>query len=232
MSQPHALLVAGPASARRSFLTDNLAYDQYTVAITTAQRGTAALAGTRVDAILIDACDDPGAGLRLLTEIRTARHTTIEAGIPVMMLGRSSDIDVLRAFELGADDVLRCPFSYPELRARLCALLRRTHPAQHRTSLRVGELVIDPASRTVSYAHQPVELAAREYELLRALAADPTRVMTKPELMRNIWGHTNTTSRTLDSHACRLRAKLQQAGATGLVVNVWGVGYRLTNTPT
>ena len=77
---------------------------------------------------------------------------------------------------------------------------------------------------------QRVELAAKEFALLRALASDPTRVYTKEELLRTVWGFRSPGStRTLDSHACRLRQKLAEGGGGRLVVNVWGVGYRLVD---
>jgi DNA-binding response OmpR family regulator len=73
-----------------------------------------------------------------------------------------------------------------------------------------------------------VDLSAKEYELLVALAADPTRVFTREELLRDVWGfHTPVRTRTLDSHAFRLRQKLAGAASVPLIVTVWGIGYRL-----
>ena len=97
--------------------------------------------------------------------------------------------------------------------------------------MRVGDLDIDAASRAVHLRGERLDLSAKEFALLRTLAADPTRVYTKAELLRAIWGQRGVGStRTLDSHACRLRRKL---GADGerFVVNVWGVGYRLVDVP-
>jgi DNA-binding response OmpR family regulator len=119
------------------------------------------------------------------------------------------------------------PFSYPELRLRIAALLRRADRGLRRGRLRVGELEVDPPSRNVTLRGRRVELSQKEFALLRTLAAEPTRVFTKEELLRTVWGFRSMGStRTLDSHACRLRRKL---GADGdrFVVNVWGVGYRL-----
>jgi DNA-binding response OmpR family regulator len=96
--------------------------------------------------------------------------------------------------------------------------------------MRVGELEIDPISRGVKLRGRHIELSQKEYALLRALAAEPTRVFTKEELLRDIWGFRAIgTTRTLDSHACRLRRKL---GAEGdlFICNVWGVGYRLCDS--
>jgi DNA-binding response OmpR family regulator len=96
-----------------------------------------------------------------------------------------------------------------------------------RGRLRVGELEVDPPSRHVTLRGKRVELSQKEFALLRTLASEPTRVFTKEELLRTVWGFRSMGStRTLDSHACRLRRKLGVDGDT-YVVNVWGVGYRL-----
>jgi DNA-binding response OmpR family regulator len=95
----------------------------------------------------------------------------------------------------------------------------------------VAEIELDTASRTALLGGTVLELSAKEFALLRVLAADPTRVFTKAELLRTVWGRrTVGTTRTLDSHACRLRRKLG-AGGGRYVVNVWGVGYRLVDAP-
>ena len=92
---------------------------------------------------------------------------------------------------------------------------------------RDGELEVDPPSRHVTLRGTRVELSQKEFALLRTLAAEPTRVFTKEELLRTVWGFRSMGStRTLDSHACRLRRKLA-ANGDRFVVNVWGVGYRL-----
>lgn len=96
--------------------------------------------------------------------------------------------------------------------------------------MQLGSLVVDIASRKVSIEGELVDVPAREFELLRTLAADPTRVFTKQELLKGIWGYDDPRStRTLDSHACRLRRRLADGGQPGLVRAVWGVGYRLTS---
>ena len=93
--------------------------------------------------------------------------------------------------------------------------------------LRVGELEIDPVSRDVRVAGEHAALSQKEFALLLALAAQPLKVFTKEELLRDVWGYRSMgRTRTLDSHACRLRHKLGGAGGR-YVVNVWGVGYRL-----
>ena len=93
----------------------------------------------------------------------------------------------------------------------------------------MGELRIDPVSREVVVGGRKVDLSAKEFALLRTIAAEPTRVFTKEELLRDVWGFKLMGStRTLDSHASRLRRKLGSSGRRW-VINVWGVGYRLTD---
>ena len=107
------------------------------------------------------------------------------------------------------------------------ALLRRSRRRPGMGKLRVGPLEIDSVARQVWLRGEPVELSKKEFALLRALAAEPTRVFTREELLRGVWGfRAMGQTRTLDSHAFRLRRKLNSSGDR-FVVNVWGVGYRL-----
>jgi DNA-binding response OmpR family regulator len=154
-----------------------------------------------------------------------ARH----GDVPVIVLGEpeSDTVDRIRALERGCDDFLVRPFAYEELLARIRAVLRRTTPAAHEVR-RAGLIIADLATRSVLVADVAVSLAGKEYELLLKLMTDPTRVFTKEELLREVWGFRSLgRTRTLDSHASRLRRKLAAAGAGSVVVNVWGVGYRL-----
>ena len=92
-----------------------------------------------------------------------------------------------------------------------------------------GAIEIDRPTRRVTVAGRRVVLPSKEYELLLKLAGDPKRVFTKDELLRDVWGFRSAgRTRTLDSHASRLRRKLNRNGDAGYVLNVWGVGYRLT----
>ncbi len=93
-------------------------------------------------------------------------------------------------------------------------------------------LTIDRASRRVTVGEQEVELSAKEFTLLVKLASDPDRVFTREQLLRDVWGfRTYVPTRTLESHASRVRRKLEAAGLPGWVVNVWGVGYKLRHVP-
>lgn len=132
----------------------------------------------------------------------------------------------VRALEQGADDVVERHL-YLELVARIRALLRRAGSGQADV-LEAANVVIDRRARQVRVGDTPVTLAGREFDLAAKLASDPRRVFTKQELLRDVWGvHAALRTRTVDSHASRLRRKLRCAGGGELVANVWGVGYRL-----
>jgi DNA-binding response OmpR family regulator len=149
---------------------------------------------------------------------------------PVIVLGRAEAdaVDRVHAFRRGCDDYLARPFDYQELVERIHAVLRRVRP-------RVDDVVeapplrIDTLTRDVRVDGCRVVLAQKEYELLLCLARAPERVFTKAELLQQIWDYRSIgRTRTLDSHASRVRRKLREAGArVELVDNVWGVGYRL-----
>jgi DNA-binding response OmpR family regulator len=98
--------------------------------------------------------------------------------------------------------------------------------------IRLGALTIEPAVRRAFIDGGEVALSRKEFALLHVLAGQPSKVFSKPELLETVWGYSgNERSRTLDSHASRLRRKLRSAGADGLVINCWGVGYRLWDRP-
>jgi DNA-binding response OmpR family regulator len=162
-------------------------------------------------------------------------------GSPTHHLGSPvHHLDLLRAFAAGADDYLAHPgesdpghvdLSYLELRARLQALLRRATAAAsgpRLPCLRIGPLHIDTAARAVLLHDHAIALRPREYALLLHLAHEPTRVFSKHDLLRALWGYHCTRTRTLDSHACRLRRKLASHAREPWVLSVWGVGYSLT----
>jgi DNA-binding response OmpR family regulator len=183
------------------------------------------------DAMLLDLILPDAPGLDVLRQIRDADGATsrYDPEMPVIVLsGRGGEHDRVRGLREGADDYLVKPIHYPELVARLGAVLRRRRGPREGPR-RVGELVIDPATRSVRVGERSVELANKEFALLRALASDPTRVFTKEELLRDVWDYRSLgKTRTLDSHASRLRRKLDPEH-TRYVFNCWGVGYRLVD---
>jgi len=118
-----------------------------------------------------------------------------------VLTSRPDEVHRVRLLERGGDDVVAKPFSYPELRARIAAVLRRAAPRQPRPVLTAGPLRLDPHHRTVTIADRMVELSAMEYRLLHTLATEPSRVFTREELLRDVWGYrSDARTRTLDSH--------------------------------
>ena len=181
------------------------------------------------DLMLLDLTLPDASGLEVLREIREADGviSRFDPRLPVIVLsGRGSEEDRVRGLELGADDYLVKPFHYGELRARITAVLRRVD-VRRAGPLRVGDIVVDPGRRRTWVNGRSVQLSKKEFSLLRVLATDPHRVFSKRELLGEVWGYrTPTKTRTLDSHASRLRRKLDPEKAR-FVINCWGVGYRL-----
>jgi DNA-binding response OmpR family regulator len=152
---------------------------------------------------------------------------------PVIVLGRDGGdaLDCVQAFRRGCDDYLPLPFSYDELVERIHAVLRRTRPPVVEV-IDAPPVRIDMRTREVRIAGRHVRLPKKEYLLLAQLASDPGRVFTKAELLLGVWGYTVVGhTRTLDSHASRLRRKLcDLEPSVSFIDNVWGVGYRLLGT--
>ena len=229
------ILVVEDDDATRAYLADNLSADGYALITADCARDGWRLLETKFpDLVLVDVGLPDGSGLELVRRVREADGVAsrVDPATPLLVVsGRRGELDRVRGFERGADDYVAKPFSYPELRARVAALLRRTQRRPGMGRLRVGTLELDPPSREVRVRGDLVALSQKEFALLRTLAAEPTRVWTKEELLRNVWGFRSLgATRTLDSHACRLRQKLGGHGDR-YVVNVWGVGYRLVDGP-
>ena len=211
----------------RELLCDQLTADRYRALPAPSASDALRLCGyNHPDLMLLDLGLPDAPGIDVLREIRSSGER-FDPELPVLVLsGRSTQADRLRGFEAGADDFLQKPFHYPELLARLSAVLRRRNGAR-RGPIQIGDLTVDPVTRQVTVGERRVELANKEFALLRALAAEPRRVFTKDELLRDVWGfRSKGRTRTLDSHASRLRRKLDPDGAR-YVFNCWGVGYRL-----
>jgi len=219
-----ALLLFEPEQGSRERLEQNLRDDGFEVLGATRDREALDLVErARPDLVV-------SMGLELCRKLREGEPgRTWDRNVPVIVVTSSSAdaVDRVHALERGADDVVERPIAYLELVARIRAILRRTTTGGEER-IEAGDVVIDRRTRRVRVRGIPVELPGREFELAARLATDPSRVWTKSELLRDVWGfRSNGHTRTVDSHACRLRRKLRLAEDDRFVVNVWGVGYRL-----
>ena len=228
-----ALLLAEPEHETRSYLEHHLRCDGFDVVGVDAGRDARELLErARPDLVLLgaDLADEPG--LEVCRRLRAGEPgRSWNREVPVIVLGEehADATDRVRAFDGGCDDVVDRPFAYEELRARIRAVLRRSARAEGDGEvIDARGLVVDRRTRTVRAAGRRVDLSTKEFELLLALASDPERVFTKDELLREVWGFRSLVrTRTVDSHASRVRRKLAAVSDTPYVVNVWGIGYRL-----
>jgi DNA-binding response OmpR family regulator len=234
MSAATALVLAEPEPDTRGFLTHHLADDGFDVV--GAEAGGEALElveRERPEVVVLGSPLPDSSPLELCRRLRTGEPgRTWNRDVPVILLGGedADALDRVRAFERGCDDYVTRPFVYEELLARIRAVLRRTR-RESADRLAAGDIVVDRVARTVTARGQRVDLSGREYELLLALAVEPLRVFSKEELLRDVWGFRAAgRTRTLDSHASRLRRKLAVDGAGPFVTNIWGVGYRLLDS--
>lgn len=226
------VVVASADGELSSGLVENLCADRFdAAAAASANDALSLLERTPPDALVLDGDLADGSALELIERVRDAGpDAPWDPGLAAIVLSRRGQPHhTVRALERGADDVVATPFHYPELLARLGAAVRRARGGVVGGVLRVRELSIDRNARRASISGRRVPLAAKEFALLVGLARHPARVFTKEELLRDVWGFRSMTrTRTVDSHASRLRRKLVAAGArTEFVENVWGVGYRL-----
>src|SRR5262245_10959930 len=228
MARPRVLVVEDDRAIREG-LADALAFHGYTAL--QAERGD-----TGLDKALHGGCDLvvldlvlPGSdGLSVLRELRRARPT-----LPVIILtARGSEADRIRGLREGADDYVAKPFSIRELLARVDAVLRRSpeRPEQVRC-LELPRGRVDLDRQEIVFADGTrADLSAREAELLRYLAANPGRIVSREELLSRVWGlgPRSMETRTVDVHVARLRAKLRDGDAEeAVLVTIRGKGYRL-----
>jgi two-component system, OmpR family, alkaline phosphatase synthesis response regulator PhoP len=160
------------------------------------------------------------------------RRLRKESNVPVIMLtARTDDVDKIVGLELGADDYVTKPFNPRELVARVKAVLRRTQTAPDQdVTIDTGDIHIDPARREVTVGGRPVQLRAKEFDLLLALAQEQGRVLTREALLSRVWGYEYFgDSRTVDVHVTWLRDKL--SGSSAQIQTVRGLGYKLVAPP-
>lgn len=223
------LLVAERDDELREFLVDQFLADGFAAhGARCAEEARVKLAHFHPDLLVLGALEQPHASLAVLRGVRSRGD---DALLVIVVSSDGSELAELRAFGSGCNDYLPKPVRYSVLLARVRALLRRS-TRRLVPRRRIGALEIDQLERSVRVAERPLQLSRMEFELLTHLAAEPTRVSTKEELLREVWGFKALgNTRTVDAHACRLRKKLALAGAPHLIVNARGVGYRLSAGP-
>lgn len=227
---PYTTLIASAHQDQRQYLATQLDADGHDVYESDATSTTIAKLSTNaIDIVLLAGLQRPTDSPALLRAIRASEHRRIHPGQAIVTLGPADEISALRAYEAGSDHHLPDDASYLLLRAVLVTVARRALEHVARRDIQIGNLHIDTAARSADIDGTPVCLSRIEFELLCQLASDPHRVFTKQQLMRTVWGRdSDGRTRTLDSHACRLRHRLKAAGADGLVIARWGIGYHLT----
>ena len=186
--------------------------------------GEAALAAVTEDApdlIILDLMLPGVDGFDVARKIR-------EAGLamPILMLtARSETQDVVLGFDAGADDYLRKPFEIPELLSRVRALLKRTESERAAPTYSASGVEIDPSSRAVTVHGKPVEFTAKEYDLLEYMVTNAGRVISRDEIIDNIWGgQRSTDSNVIEVFVCHLRNKIGDTD-NKVIRTIRGVGY-------
>ena len=164
-------------------------------------------------------------GLPGVDGFEVCRQIRVRSSVPILIVtARDEEPDRVAGLELGADDYLTKPFSPRELVARVKAILRRAEPSPRDPILTLGDIVVDLQGREVSVGGEPVELTAKEFDLLTCLLENPGIVLSRETLLDRAWGTTYPGgTRTVDVHVGQLRRKL---GRPGLIRTVRGAGYK------
>jgi DNA-binding response OmpR family regulator len=204
-----------------------LSYEGYTV--DTALDGETGLNLSREhqpDLVILDLMLPKLSGYEICRKLRAEGNQT-----PILMLtARGEEADRVLGLDLGADDYVTKPFSVREVLARVRALLRRTQPGKPAApdELRFGDMYVDFRSYEARRGDRPLELTRKEFGVLRYLASRPGEVITRDELLNEVWGYENyPTTRTVDNHIASLRAKIEQDPAEPVYLKtVHGVGYK------
>lgn len=210
-------------------LKDNLEYDKYEVLTATdGEQGYCLIQEKKPDLIILDLMLPKMSGYELCRKVREEGLTT-----PILMLtARGEEVDRVLGLDLGADDYVTKPFSVPELLARIRAILRRMQRSKIGplpNELRFGKVVIDFKRFEASRAGKVLNMSRKEFGILRLLAARIGEVVTRDELLDEVWGYEQyPTTRTVDNHIALLRSKLEEDPSKPChLLTVHGVGYKL-----
>ncbi len=207
-------------------LADNLDAESYEVLTAVdGEAGYRLIREKQPDLIILDLMLPKLSGYELCRKVREEGNST-----PILMLtARGEEADRVLGLDLGADDYVTKPFSLRELLARVRAILRRSQPPRTLPDeLRFDDVVVDFRRYETSRGDQSVRLTPKEYDLLRSLVARAGVVMTRNELLNEVWGHESSpTTRTVDNHVASLRTKLERNPAEPChLLTVHGVGYK------
>jgi DNA-binding response OmpR family regulator len=226
------ILVVEDNTAMAQGLANNLEVEGHTVRWRPdAERGLAEASSFSPDLIILDLMLPDQSGYRVLRELRESGDDT-----PVLILTALGDeAEKVRGLRVGADDYVTKPFGLLELLARVEALLRRagrpgSSVAPRTEPIRFGPVTVYPATHTVTRDDEIVALRPKEFELLMALIVRAERVVSRAELLTEVWGYQDEVmSRTVDTHVAELRRKLEADPASPQhILTVRKVGYRFT----
>ena len=185
----------------------------------------AAMRETVPDLVILDVMLPDEDGYQILGRLR---ETAATRTVPVIMVtAKTSEIDVVKGLDHGADDYLCKPFGIMEFISRVKAVLRRASTATHTLTLQIGDMTLDDVARTVTVDGEPVELTFKEYSLLHFFLEHPEEVLARERIMKAVWDTDDLLeSRTIDMHVRTLRQKLGHAGDA--ICTVRKVGYKLS----
>jgi DNA-binding response OmpR family regulator len=219
------LVVEDDAAILRG-LADNLRFESHEVLTATdGELACTLIRDRRPDLIILDLMLPRLSGYEVCRRMRGEGVTT-----PIVVLtARGEEADRVLGFDLGADDYITKPFSVRELLARVRAVLRRTQPvATMPDHLRVGDIAVDFRRYEARKGSTPLEMTRKEFGVLRLLASRAGEVVTRDELLNEVWGYEATpTTRTVDNHIASLRAKLESSpSAPAHLLTIHGVGYK------
>lgn len=218
------ILVIEDEPKAAEYLRQGLAESGYTVEVAhNGMDGLHSAANGDHDLVILDVMLPGVDGFAVLSALRTSRQ------VPVLMLtARGTTDDKVRGFDLGADDYLVKPFQFPELLARVRALLKRGQPAAVESVLRVADLEIDAVRHRATRAGQRIDLTAKEFALLTLLAQKTGEVLSRTQIASLVWDiHFDSDTNVVEVAIRRLRAKIDEPFEEKLIHTVRGVGYVL-----